>query len=282
MIALTILAAGCSRAPGGDGFVVASFFPLFDAAAQVAGTETEVTNLTPAGAEPHDIELSPDQVDALLDAHVLVFLGAGFQPAVEAVAADRAGITVDVLEEVEGLVGDLRGDPHVWLDPVAMQTVVRAIEGALVEADPGDDRAYRANAARAIEDLAALDGDFEAGLATCERDLIVTAHDAFGHLARRYGLRVEAISGVSPEAEPDPRRLAELEDLVRREGVTTIFTEELVSPEVAETLAREAGVRTAVLNPIEGLTAREEAAGDDYGSLMRRNLDVLREALGCR
>jgi zinc transport system substrate-binding protein len=132
------------------------------------------------------------------------------------------------------------------------------------------------------EQLDSLDADFRDGLADCEQDTIVTNHAAFGYLAAAYGLRQEPIAGLEPETEPSAKRMAELKDLVEREGITTIFTEELVSPKVADTLAREAGVRTQVLFTLEGLTAEEKAAGKDYLSLMRENLDALRSALGCR
>ena len=110
---------------------------------------------------------------------------------------------------------------------------------------------------------------------------MVTNHAAFGYLADEYGLTQEAIAGLAPDAEPSAQRLAELKDLVEQQGVTTIFTEDLVSPKVAQTLAEEAGVRTAVLHTIEGLTDDEVAAGADYGSQMRDNLSTLRAALGC-
>ena len=111
--------------------------------------------------------------------------------------------------------------------------------------------------------------------------MIVTAHEAFGHLAQRYGLRQEGVAGLSPDAEPDAQRIGQLTDLVKRDGVTTVFTEELVSPRIAKTLAREAGVRTETLNPLEGLTDRELRRGDDYVSVMDANLAKLHRALGC-
>ena len=270
---------------------MASFYPVYEAARRVGGDRVTVTNLTPAGAEPHDLELTPKQVDEILDARVVLYVGLGFQPAVEdAVKGRDGGVTVDLLQplktalrpsgEEEAASGG--GDPHVWLDPVLMARLVGEIRDDLVRADPKGRATYTRNAADYGAEIAALDGRFRDGLADCDRRVLVTAHAAFGYLASRYGLREEPIAGVSPEAEPDPKRLADLTGLVRREGVTTIFTEELVSPRVAETLAREAGVRTAVLNPLEGLTSAEQSAGESYVSIMDRNLQVLRSALGCR
>lgn len=258
--------------------VVAAFYPLAWAVAQVGGDHVKVRNLTPAGAEPHDLELTPDQRDVIEDAALVVVLGGGFQPAVEDAAADRDGPTLRVHAAL-----DLRADdPHVWLDPVLMADVVDEVVRALARADPHHAAEYRANAAGARADLAELDTAFRTGLADCERDLVVTAHDAFGYLTRRYGLRQEPMAGISPDAEPNPDRLADLTDLVEREGVTTVFTEVLASPKVARTLAREAGgVKVAVLDPLEGLTEEQLDDGADYLSEMRANLDALRRALGC-
>jgi zinc transport system substrate-binding protein len=258
--------------------VVAAFYPLFEAAERAGGDRAEVANVTPPGAEPHDIELSPDQVDQLLDADVVLYLGAGFQPAVEQVAMQRDGITVDILAEV---APQETTDPHIWLDPVLMADIVDAVERALSEADPEGSDAYSAGATEFRQELADLSEEFEQGLSGCEHDTFITTHDAFGHLARRYGLVQRSIAGLQPESEPDPKKLAELEDLVRREGVTTVFTEPLVSPRVAETLARETGARVATLDPVEGLAPDRLEAGDSYVSVMRQNLEALRKALGC-
>ncbi len=269
--------------------VVASFYPLAEAASRVGGDLVSVENLTPPGVEPHDLELAPDDIEMIATADVIVYLGGGFQPAVEdAVAQAERAVAVDALEAVDTHEAPaseadegLTVDPHVWLDPTRFEEVVRAVSGALSKADPANEATYDANAEAYIARIASLDEDFRAGLANCERTTIVTSHEAFGYLADAYGLTQVGILGLSPEAEPDPRRLAELRDLVEREGVTTIFAEELVSPKVAETLASEAGVQVAVLNPIESLTDEQEKAGEDYLSVMRENLDTLRKALDC-
>jgi zinc transport system substrate-binding protein len=295
--ALVVLAPGAAAAAAPRAAkrtdVVAAFYPLAFAAAAVGGRYVDVANLTPPGVEPHDLELTPDEVDALQDAGLVVVMGKGFQPAVEQVAGERDRGTLEVLGRLpidstgkrvanEGEQSDQALDPHVWLDPVLMGKVVGEVRGALAKADPAHATAFDANAAKLQTKLAALDAEYRAGLATCQRHLIVTSHEAFGYLARRYGLRQEGISGLSPEAEPSAKRLGELSDLAERKGVTTVFTEELVSPKVAETLAREAGgLRVAVLNPLEGLTDRDVQRGDDYFAVMRANLRKIRRALGC-
>jgi zinc transport system substrate-binding protein len=269
--------------------VIASFSPLAEAARRVGGGLVEVRNLTPAGVEPHDLELTPDDVAMISDADVVVYLGGGFQPAIEEALSEATGpVLVDVLDvarPVEGEPttgdGDLEVDPHVWLDPLRFADVVRSVEAALSRADPGHASAYAVNADAYIDELQGIDRSVRDGLANCERSTIVTSHDAFAYLAEAYALDLVAISGLAPESEPDARRLAELVDLVEREDVTTIFTEPLVSPAVAETVAREAGVEVGVLDPIESLTEDQEVAGEGYSTLVRANLDALRGALGC-
>jgi zinc transport system substrate-binding protein len=257
--------------------VVASFYPLAEVARDVGGDRVEVLDLTPPGVEPHDLELSTDDVEALNQADIVLYLGGGFQPGVEKVVRRAEGDSVDVLGAVEP-VGD---DPHIWLDPLLMKRMVDVTQAALTRADPGQTSGYAERADVYRRRLDQLDAEYRAGLAQCQRQVMVTSHDAFGYLARRYGLEQEAISGLSPEAEPDPRRIAELADLVRRSGATTVFTESLVPPAVAETLAREAGVTTAVLDPVESLTDDQSAAGETYITAMMANLAELRRALGC-
>jgi len=269
--------------------VVAAFYPVAYAVQRVGGDRVAVTNLTPAGAEPHDLELTPKQIDSVLDAKVVFVMGHRFQPAVEAAARQRDGATISLLDRLpigangkQVKEGDSQAlDPHVWLDPVLMRSIVREVQSALAKADPQGARAYARNADAFVAQIDALDGRYRSGLADCRRHLIVTAHDAFGYLAREYGLRQEGVAGLSPDADPDPRRLAQLADLAKREDVKVIFTEQLLSPRIADTLAREVGVRTEVLDPLEGLTDAQVARGETYVSEMDANLTKLRRALAC-
>lgn len=276
--------AGCGGGDGGEETVtvVASFYPLAEAAERIGGHDVDVTNLTPAGTEPHDLELTPDQVDAIEDADVVLYLGGGFQPAVEEVAERRSAGTVDLLAELELKEGaDGEPDPHFWLDPTLLADAVDPIERALAEAEPVARSEFEARADDYRAEMDRLDEDLQTGLARCARRDVVTSHAAFSYLARRYDLVQVPITGLSPEAEPDAARLAELTDVIRDRGITTVFYEALVSPDVAETLAREAGVETAVLDPIEGLSKDDAEADADYGTVMRRNLAALRKALDC-
>jgi zinc transport system substrate-binding protein len=269
--------------------VVAAFYPVAYAVERVGGGRVDVTNLTPAGAEPHDLELSPKQIDEILDARLVVVLGHGFQPAVERAADQRDGTTVTLFDELPqgagkrttraGGAGSL--DPHVWLDPVSMRAIVDRVRAALAKADPSGRAVYGRNAAAFEAELAALDRRYRSGLGNCTRDLIVTSHEAFGHLADRYGLREEGVAGLGPDAEPDAKRIAQLADLAKREDVTVVFTETLLSPRLARTLAQEVGVGTETLDPLEGLTDAQVARSATYTSVMDANLAKLERALGC-
>lgn len=283
ILILGLVATACSSESGDDTdelSVVANFFPIAEAAEIVGGGFVDVTNLTPAGVEPHDLELTSDDVDTIEDVDVVLYVGSGFQPGV-ANAAKRRGddeVTIDV---AAGLINAGGDDPHFWLDPALMVEVIDRVLDGLTRADPERAAEFRASAAAYKAKLAALDAGFASGLETCARREIVTAHDAFSYLARRYGLEQLAVTGVTPDAEPAPQRLADLADLIRRRGITTVFYEELVPRDFADTLAREAGVKTAVLSPIEGLTRDEVKAGGGYISVMRSNLAALTAALDC-
>lgn len=294
LVVMVVLAA-CGDGDGGGSEqadarrqVVAAFYPLFEAAQRVGGDRVEVSNLTPAGSEAHDLELNSRQIDRIEDAAVVVLLGRGFQPALEEAAARAKGTKVDVLADIDSLLpappGDdeLDIDPHVWLDPVLFKGMVADVAEALSEADPANSDTYQANATAYTRELDDLHTAFSQGLAQCDRRLMVTSHAAFGYLARRYSLTQEAIAGLEPDSEPSPQRLAELAEKVRATGTTTIFYETLVSPKVAESLAREAGVGTAVLDPLEGLSEEDAREGKTYASVMRDNLAALRQGLGCR
>jgi len=299
--AVLLLSAATACGQPASGFsdgrldVVTAFYPLQFLAERVGGDAVRVTQLTKPGAEPHDVELNPRQVGRVSTAGLVVYL-AGFQPAVDQAvdleAKDRAfdaGAAVDLLpaeehheeehtpgEEEHAEAGD-GADPHVWLDPARYATIAGKLAERLGQADPAHAAAYAARAETLRTDLEKLDGEYEKALATCARREIVTSHAAFHYLADRYALTEVAITGISPEAEPSPQRLAHVAEEARATGTTTIFFETLVSPKVAETLAREVGAATAVLDPIEGVTE----PGADYFTVMRANLAALTTALGC-
>jgi zinc transport system substrate-binding protein len=276
-------------ADGGRLQVVTSFYPLEEAAARAGGDRVDVQDLTPPGVEPHDLELTPGDLEAIGSADLVIYLGGGFQPAVEdAVASAATGSTIDVLSVVgqaEPLLpdaeGELTDDPHVWLDPQRYAVVVGAVADALDRADPDGAAGFDRNGSTFEEELATLDDEFRRTLEPCRGDLLVTGHEAFGYLAQRYGLEQVGVTGVSPEAEPTPDRVAEIRSLVEHDHVTTVFAEAQLPSDAVETIARETGATVAVLNPIESLTDEERANGQDYGSVMGENLAAMKEGLPC-
>jgi zinc transport system substrate-binding protein len=276
LLGVLLFAASCgyndsSSSSSGKKQVVAAFYPLAFAAEAIGGRSVEVTNLTPPGVEPHDLEAKPSDVEKIESADLVLLLGHGFQPQLE----DAAGHSdkVLLLLDTPGLHRFDNGDPHVWLDPSRFALIVQRIGGALHDPE---------TTARLVVQLRALDGEYRSGLAHCARHEIVTSHEAFGYLAQRYGLQQIGITGLSPEAEPKPQDLQHVIDVVRKTHATTVFFETLLSPRIADTVAGETHTKTAVLNPIEGLTPAQAAQGEDYFSLMRANLSALRKALGCR
>jgi zinc transport system substrate-binding protein len=295
-LVLVALAAcgGGNQAPAGRKRpnVVTAFYPLEFVAERVGGHNARISSLTPAGVEPHDLELTSGQVISVIDSDALIYLGRGFQPSLERLLPQVKGKKLDALagQELIKIAGAAAGtsnakggdpagsiDQHIWLDPVRMVKVTNAVAAALAQVDHAKAAAYRANAKRLIQDLNTLDDDFQTGLALCARREIVTSHQAFGYLAQRYNLRQVGIAGVDPESEPSAKALASVRDFVKQNKVTTIFFERLLPPNLAQTVARETGTTTAVLDPIESPPEQ-----GDYLSAMRTNLAGLRTALSCR
>jgi zinc transport system substrate-binding protein len=292
--------AGCSTggAAGADPQrvdVVAAFYPLQFLAERIGGDAVRVTNLAKPGAEPHDLELNPSQVGEVSEAELIVYLK-GFQPAVDDAVAQNGGDRAFDVTTVQPLLDASAGghnhegeeepaeeghggkDPHVWLDPTRLAGIGDQLAQRLGKADPGHAADYTARAAALRADLTTLDGEFRSGLATCQRREIVTSHAAFGYLADRYQLEQVGITGLSPDVEPSPQRLAHVIEEAKEHRASTIFFETLVSPKVAETIAGQVGAKTAVLDPIEGLAA---GSNGDYLSVMRTNLRTLQTALSC-
>jgi zinc transport system substrate-binding protein len=286
VLSLAVILIGCERPPGPSGkmLVAASIYPVYEFSRHVAGDRADVVSLVPPGVEPHDWEPSPQDVIEAQKARLFVYSGAGLEPWAEKLIAGGAGrgAVVNATEGIELLASGGSKDPHVWLDPALARAQVELIRRGFERADPANARAYADNARAFGTELAALDQAFAAGLADCARRDVVTAHAAFAYLTRRYGLNQIPLMGLAPESEPSPAELAGLTRAARSRQVQYVFFETLVSARLAEALAREIGAGTLVLNPIEGVTQADAAAGRGYIALMQANLANLRTGLGCR
>ncbi|UYQ62028.1 metal ABC transporter substrate-binding protein [Streptomyces peucetius] len=312
-VALGLLAvSACSTSDAaGDGNsdgklkVAASFYPMQYLAEQIGGDNVSVTTLTKPGVEPHDLELKPRQTAELNDAGLILYLK-GVQPAVDKAIAQTSvkykvdATTLTQLENFDTSGGHDHGheeagheeagheeheaeagaDPHIWLDPVKYAEVAKGVGAQMEKADPDHAADYKKNTDALVAKLTALHTDFEQGLKNSATKTFITTHSAFGYLAERYGLEQEGISGVDPESEPSPARIKELQTIAKEDKVTTVFFETLASDKTAKTLAKDTGLKTDVLDPLEGITDRSK--GDDYIEVMRANLAALQKALGAK
>ncbi|WP_306332956.1 metal ABC transporter substrate-binding protein [Streptomyces sp. KL118A] len=304
LTALTACSSSAADDKDGKLDVVASFYPMQYLAEQIGGDHVSVTTLTEPGQEPHDLDVSARQRGELEESDVALYLK-GLQPAVDD-AIDQSGIKTKVdaasLTSTEKHGNEVGGhaeeheeegheghdhdhshegaDPHIWLDPVKYAEVAEGVGKALEKADPDNAKTYEKNTAKLVKKLGGLDKSFKDGLKDTKSKTFITTHAAFGYLAERYGLTEEAISGLDPEAEPSAKRVKDLQKMAKADGVTTVFYETLVSDKTAKTLAKDAGLKTDVLDPIEGIT--EKSKGDDYIQVMESNLKALQKALGAK
>ncbi|WNI24874.1 metal ABC transporter substrate-binding protein [Streptomyces sp. ITFR-16] len=276
--------------------VVASFYPMQFLAERIGGNHVSVSTLTKPGVEPHDLELSPRQIGGLSDADLIVYLD-GIQPAVDdAIKQSGAQHTVDAakLTELEDHGTEAGGeehahehegeeagaDPHIWLDPVKYAEVAKGLGKSLEKTDPDHAADYRKNTDALVTELGTLNTAYEKGLRTTATRTFITTHSAFGYLAERYGLTQEGIAGIDPEAEPSPARISALHSIAEKKKVTTVFFETLASDRTAKTVARDTGLKTDVLDPLEGIT--DKSKGADYIEVMQSNLTALQKALGAK
>jgi zinc transport system substrate-binding protein len=269
--------------------VTASYYPLYDFAKNVGGDKVQVANMTPAGAEPHDYEPSPKALTSAQKATVFIYNGGHLEPWVNGFLGDykktaikaSTGINLTTTTDAAN-AGEQVQDPHFWLDPILAQHIINTIRDGLVTADPANKGYYIKNASEYNLKLAQLDTDFRQGLATCSIHTIISSHDAFSYLGKRYGLHIASIAGLSPDEEPSAAKLAELSQLVTSQGIKYVFFESLVSPRLADTIATETGAKTLVFDPIEGLTDADQKQGKNYITVQRENLANLRTALACQ
>lgn len=278
----SLAGTGCVTLPQPDPDklqVVTSFYPMYYFASQIGGDKANVTNLTPAGAEPHDYELTPQDVAVVHDSQLLILNGGQLEPWANDITSQLSSDTVVATAGQDVITNT---DPHVWLSPKLAMQQVKKITLGFIQADAANSAYYLGKQDQLLQQLAKLDTTYQTGLTYCTSHDIITTHVAFGYLANDYGLNEIAISGLSPDEEPTPARLAEIVQFAKDHQVHYIFFESLVSPKLAETIASEIGAQTLVLNPIEGLTDTDIAQEKTYVTVMQDNLTNLRAALQCQ
>lgn len=279
--AFALAMAGCvGDLPHAD--VVATFYPLEEFSREVAGPGLAVRSLVRPGAEPHDFEPTPRDIETIATARAIVVLGAGFESWVRTAQDQAPGTRLVVATEGLPLAvrEDGTTDPHAWLDPVLAQGMAQTIGQGLAQAFPEEASAIANRTAALVGRLQALDAEFRAGLAQCEVRAIVANHSAFAYVAARYNFTEVAVT-IDPQGQPDPAAVRRVIDAVRHLGVQVVYFEDLVSPAVADTIARETGARTLLLSPLESLPAEVAQAGGGYAEAMRLNLRNLREGMRC-
>lgn len=267
--------------------IIATFYPLAEFARQVGGDHVQVSSLIPSGVEPHDFEPKPQDIITLQSANIIIYNGANFEPWFEKIKAEIDSQSTSLIQAtqdiplIEGKDQEAYFDPHIWLDPILAQQIIDKITQALIQKDPNNANYYTANAAAYKQQLAQLGENYTTGIRSCQNTEIVTSHNAFAYLAKRYNFQIIPIAGLSPEEEPTPQKLAEIIQIIKQKDIKYIFYESLVSPRISDTIATEVGAKTLVFNPLEGLTDDQIQQGENYISVQNQNLQNLKTALQC-
>jgi len=263
--------------------VTATYYPLEEFAKAVGGSKVTVTNITPAGSEPHEYEPTPKQLIAAGQSKLFIYNGAHLEPWANNFLKDYKGVAIKASQGIAlKTISSNTKDPHFWLDPILAERVIDNILHTYIKIQPENAQYFRVQADHYKAQLRQLDSSYKSGLAYCQQNTIVTSHAAFGYVATRYGFSVESIAGLSPEEEPSPAKLAQLSQLVKEKNIHYIFFESLVSPRLADTIARETGAQTTVFDPIEGVSREDQRKGRTYLTIQRDNLKALQRALACQ
>lgn len=288
VLTILLLMSVKDNSPSDKVRIVTTFYPLAEFAKQVGGEKVDVINITSGGLEPHDYEPSAQDIIKIQTSDLFLINGNGLDSWALDSITDSKGKTIVMSEKIFSTIANisedttLTEDPHFWLDPIIAQEIVNIIGNELSLIDPINEEYYQNNPAKYISSLKQLDKEYSIVLSNCVRNKIVVSHEAFNYIGNRYNIEIINISGISPEEEPSARQLAEISELVKTEGIEYIFSENLGSQELAQTVASEVGVKILELNPIEGVTEQQEKNKENYISIMKRNLANLKTAMQCQ
>ncbi len=269
--------------------VVVSFYPLEEFTKSIGAQKVNVISLVPPGVEPHEWEPSPGDIVKISKAKLFIYNGAGLESWIEKILKNVDTKKTLVVSASNGInlitksnAANSQTDPHVWLDPNLVAMQARTITNALSAIDPSGAEFYNFNLNEFISNLNSLDKKFRTELSDCQKKEFVTSHDAFGYLARSYGLSQFSVAGISSEIEPTPKHLANLINVIKEKNIKVIFVETMVNPKISRAIAKDASTSVDVLNPFEGLTQKEISDGQNYFSVMEQNLNKLKDALDCK
>lgn len=321
VLLLTLALCGCTqntpsanKAAGKRMSVITTLFPLYDFARNICGDKADVRLLLPPGVEAHGFEPKPSDLVAINKADVFVYTNAAMEPWAVKLLKGVASPGLRVVDASQGAamlktgerVGAEKGagaheekgpsghaheghdhgsgmDPHLWLDFKNAAIMVDNLAAAIIARDPVNESFYRANAVSYKAELQKLDAEFSAGLARCDKRVFLHGgHYTFGYLAARYGLTYRSAQAVNPDSELTAATLVQLLKLVKANGLLYVYSEELVSPQISEVIAREAGVKILMLHGAHNISKDDLAGGVTFLGLMRKNLQQLRIGLVCR
>jgi zinc transport system substrate-binding protein len=281
--------------------VVASFYPFYEIAKEIGGNNTLVISVIPMGVEPHDWEITPQQIPDITEADMIIYNEIGFDSWLGKKEEFRNSFLVDISKNLQliklgkqqesenlrydGQIYDQtsRYDPHIWLDPILVKNISKTISNALIKLDPDNTDSYLQNTENFNQQLDTLDSLIKKSLANCKLKDFVTFHDSFHYFANRYGLTQHAVHGLSPEGEILPQQIIKTISLAKDLGIDTIYSEELKDPRLSQTLASEIpNGKVLLLSPIEGIESQEQKKDIDFIDKMEMNLKNLKQGLKCK
>ena len=253
--------------------IYTSVYPIYDFTKKIGGEKIAVYNMTKAGAEPHDFEITSKDMANLSKADLFIYNGGGMEHWVDAVK--------DVLQNIKyidassNINNQNNLDPHFWLSPKNAKIQMENIKNGLIEIDSESKNYYESNYNLYANRLDELDNKIKISLSNIKNRNLVLTHPAFGHFCKEYSLNQIAIA----RDEADPKAMAEIITFIKNNDIKAIFYEEFSSSKLVDSIAKETQIKILTLNPIESLSEENIEAGEDYFSIMEKNLISLLDGL---